>query len=191
MANNEVRIISGQWKGRKLKFPLRPDLRPTLGRVRETLFNWLAPHITGSRALDLYAGSGALGFEALSRGAAEVTFVERDRKAAATLRSNIELLGASATVAMEDAASFLARTGRSPDGSRWDLIFFDPPFADEPSCRIFDQLLDERLDADGLLYFECPKRATMPRPEDRIKHGTAGDCQFALYRTRSGPLAPP
>ena len=92
MSNNEVRIIGGQWRGRKLTFPNRQDLRPTLGRVRETLFNWLAPHVQGSRCLDLYAGSGALGFEALSRGAAEVTFVERDRKAAAALKGNAEVL---------------------------------------------------------------------------------------------------
>ena len=94
MANNEVRIIGGQWRGRKLRFPDRPDLRPTLGRVRETLFNWLAPDIHGAHCLDLYAGSGALGFEALSRGAAEVTFVERDRKAASALQANVELLNA-------------------------------------------------------------------------------------------------
>ena len=88
MANNEVRIIGGQWKGRKLRFPARPELRPTLGRVRETLFNWLAPVVSDSSCLDLFAGSGALGFEALSRGAAEVTFVERDRKAASALQDN-------------------------------------------------------------------------------------------------------
>ena len=123
MANNELRIIGGQWRGRKLRFPDRPSLRPTLGRVRETLFTWLAPNISGTRCLDLFAGSGALGFEALSRGAAEVTFVERDRKAAAAIRSNVELLQARATVVCQPAKQYLARTR-----ARFDIVFLDPPF---------------------------------------------------------------
>ena len=92
MASNEVRIIGGLWRGRKLRFAATRGLRPTLGRVRETLFNWLAGEIRGARCLDLYAGSGALGLEALSRGAAEVTFVERNRKAAASLSANLAAL---------------------------------------------------------------------------------------------------
>ena len=123
MANNEVRIIGGQWKGRKLSFPARPGLRPTLGRVRETLFNWLAPTLAGARCIDLYAGSGALGFEALSRGAAEVTFVERDRKTAAALRANLATLNGNAAVITDTAERAIQRAGRT-----YDLIFCDPPF---------------------------------------------------------------
>jgi len=117
MANNEVRIIGGQWRGRKLTFPARAHLRPTLGRVRETLYNWLAPSIHGARCLDLYAGSGALGFEALSRGAAEVIFVERDRKTAMALRRNAEMLGARATVLTRDPSSFISITEYVPISS--------------------------------------------------------------------------
>jgi 16S rRNA (guanine966-N2)-methyltransferase len=176
MANNEVRIIGGQWKGRKLRFASRPGLRPTLGRARETLFNWLAPDIQGARCLDLYAGSGALGFEALSRGAAEVTFVERDRKTAIGLRSSVELLGAAATVVSDDAARFLARTS-----DRYDVIFYDPPFGEEIPEEFVSHLLDEHLTEAGLLYLEAPRRAELPHIERRIKHASAGDCQFSLY----------
>lgn len=176
-ANNEVRIISGQWKGRKLKFPAGPDLRPTLGRVRETLFNWLHPLLAERRCLDLFAGSGALGFEALSRGAAEVTFVERDRKAADALRRNATLLGADVRILEEPARKFLAR---HPD--RFDLIFFDPPFNDKAAAALLEGLLRDHLSAEGLLYLELPRRSEMPFPERRYKHGRAGDCQFALLK---------
>jgi len=175
MANNEVRIIGGQWKGRKLKFPDREGLRPTLGRVRETLFNWLAPHIENARCLDLFAGSGALGFEALSRGAAEVTFVERDRKVAAALRENVALLGARAVIRQQTAATFLAR-----DLSQYDIVFFDPPFEDARARSLLPVLLDAHLAPDGLVYLETARRSVLPEVGRLIKHSHAGDCQFAL-----------
>lgn len=177
MANNEVRIIGGQWRGRKLRFPDRQGLRPTLGRVRETLFNWLAPHIQGARCLDLYAGSGALGFEALSRGAAEVTFVERDRKAAAALKANVELLHAHASVLQMPAERFLAS---APEP--FDLILFDPPFADAGALGQLPELLDSHLAEGGHLYLETSRRAALPLPERLVKSSTAGDCRFALYQ---------
>ena len=177
MANNEVRIIGGQWRGRKLRFPDRAGLRPTLGRVRETLFNWLAPSIRGARCLDLYAGSGALGFEALSRGAAEVTFVERDRKAAAALNANVALLEAPATVLQMPAERFLATSSE-----RFDLILFDPPFSDARAGRHLATLLDDHLTDGGSLYLEMPRRDDLPLPERVLKSSTAGDCRFALYR---------
>ncbi len=176
MANNEVRIIGGQWRGRKLSFPDRAGLRPTLGRVRETLFNWLAPVIHEARCLDLYAGSGALGFEALSRGAAEVTFVERDRKAAMALRKNAELLGGRATVIHQTAAKYLAG-----DPAPFDVILFDPPFADEAAQALLPELLDRFLTGTGVLYLETSKRNPLPLPERVLKESTAGDCRFALY----------
>jgi 16S rRNA (guanine966-N2)-methyltransferase len=176
MANNEVRIIGGQWRGRKLQFPSRPGLRPTLGRVRETLFNWLAPTISGARCLDLYAGSGALGFEALSRGAAEVTFVERDRKAAAALKKNAGMLDAQAEVFNLPAARFLAT-----HPGVYDLILFDPPFADDSANALLPELLACHLSATGLLYLETAKRVELPLPEKVRKESTAGDCRFALY----------
>jgi len=182
MANNEVRIIGGQWKGRKLKFAARPDLRPTLGRVRETLFNWLAPFVREARCLDLYAGSGALGFEALSRGAAEVTFVERDGKAVSEIRSNVERFEARAHVRLETAERFLAKTDES-----FDIILVDPPFARMPSSRFIADLLEQRLSPEGLLYLESNRRQGMPLAERQIKHGSAGDCQFALYPATAEP----
>ncbi len=177
MSNNEVRIIGGQWRGRKLSFPDRPGLRPTLGRVRETLFNWLAPHIHEARCLDLYAGSGALGFEALSRGAAEVTFVERDRKAAAALKANAAMLEASAQVLQMPAARFLARAAEP-----FDLILFDPPFSDSGAPAELGTLLDTHLAEGGHLYLETARRAPLPLPDRVLKSSSAGDCQFALYR---------
>ena len=177
MANNEVRIIGGQWRGRKLKFPDRPDLRPTLGRVRESLFNWLAATIHGARCLDLYAGSGALGFEALSRGAAEVTFVERDRKAASALHANVTLLEANARVVQKPAARFL-----DSGPARFDLILFDPPFSDPDALAQLPQLLDQHLHEDGLLYLETARRGQLPLQARILKQSRAGDCQFALYQ---------
>jgi 16S rRNA (guanine966-N2)-methyltransferase len=175
MANNEVRIIGGQWKGRKLKFPDRAGLRPTLGRVRETLFNWLMPRIDGARCLDLFAGSGALGFEALSRGAAEVTFVERDRKAAEAIVANLTLLGARARVRQIPAARFV-----DGDHARYDIIFFDPPFGDARSFLLLAGLLSHHLADDGVIYLERSRHDPLPAVGRMIKHGTAGDCQYAL-----------
>ena len=135
-AANTLRIIGGQWRSRKLEFPDVAGLRPTPDRVRETLFNWLAPVIAGARCLDLFAGSGALGFEALSRGAAEVIMVERDTAAVAQLRANLAILkAANAQVIQGDALEFLA------DGhdalAPFDIVFVDPPYHRgliEPCC---------------------------------------------------------
>jgi 16S rRNA (guanine966-N2)-methyltransferase len=179
MANNEIRIIGGRFKGRKLRFPATSDLRPTLGRVRETLFNWLAAEIAGARCLDLFAGSGALGFEALSRGAAEVTYVERNRKAASAIKSNVALLGIEqASVHCVDARQFLGR-----DRGAWDIVFFDPPFA-ASACGLLDLLLtDSRLRPRGRVYVERPRREALPEPSRLIKEATAGDCRFGLLAT--------
>jgi 16S rRNA (guanine966-N2)-methyltransferase len=155
MANNEVRIIGGQWKGRKLSFPAHAGLRPTLGRVRETLFNWLAP--------------------SLSRGAAEVTFVERDRKAVAAIRANVERLHARASVHQQPAERFLSRTSGA-----FHIIFADPPF-DHPFGEAQLHTLLGRLEPQGLLYLERGRRQPMPCGALQIKRGSAGDCQFALY----------
>ena len=175
MANNEVRIIGGQWRGRKLRFPARNELRPTLGRVRETLFNWLAPVIAGARCLDLFAGSGALGFEALSRGAAEVTFVEKDRKAAHALRDNIAQFSAAGIVVNRPAIRFL---NSNPD--RYDIIFLDPPFADPSAAGLLERLLNRHLEADGLIYWEASAHSALPAGGRLHRQGQAGDCAFAL-----------
>ena len=190
MPNNEVRIIGGQWRGRRLIFPDRQGLRPTLGRVRETLFNWLAPCIQGSRCLDLYAGSGALGFEALSRGAAEVTFVERDRKAAAALKANADSLAVSTFGPAESEARKVGSNGRGPRARILPtaaerflrLIFFDPPFADQGAMAGLAGLLDQHLADGGYLYLETSRHSPLPLKDRVVKSSTAGDCQFALYQ---------
>ena len=179
MAANEVRIIGGNWKGRKLRFPEAPGLRPTLGRVRVTLFNWLGPRLVGSRCLDLFAGSGALGFEALSRGAAAVTLVEDNRRAAQTLRANAALLkaGPACSIAATSAARFL----REPHPC-WDIIFLDPPFDADLLPGVLQRIRSaDCLCPDGTIYFEMPRRAPADFPGFAVvKESTAGDTRFGL-----------
>lgn len=184
---NRVRIIGGVHRGRYLGFPDHQGLRPTADRVRETLFNWLAPHIHGARCLDLYAGTGALGLEALSRGAGSVLFIERSPVATRQLRRNIELLEtADATVQQGDALDYL----RNASPTLYDIVFIDPPFADElqeETCR----LMDERdLLADGaFVYLELPKGRDVELPAGWLvqKDKQAGNVRYMLARIdRSG-----
>src|SRR4051812_41703413 len=122
MTRNRVRIIAGQWRSRLVRFPEAPGLRPTPDRVRETLFNWLGQHLDGLSCLDLFAGSGALGFEALSRGARRVVMVERDRATAAALRASAQSLEAANVEIIEsDAMRFLAQPREA-----FDVVFVDP-----------------------------------------------------------------
>ncbi len=124
--SQEVRIIGGKWRGRKLHFHSAPDLRPTLGRMRETLFNWLRPDITDTHCLDLFAGSGILGFEALSQGASHVTLVDSQRAATDHMKQCAVLLdaGPSVQIRCQDAINFVHRS----DDVYWDIVFLDPPF---------------------------------------------------------------
>ena len=192
MAANEVRIIGGNWKGRKLRFPDAQDLRPTLGRVRETLFNWLMGRIEGSRCLDLFAGSGALGFEALSRGAAQATLVESNRRAAQALRDNARALGASAgqcEIVCMPATRFL-RQPRVP----WEIIFLDPPFQDTVLDSTLELIRNGRLLAPaGVIYFEIPRRTRATFDGWVLaKEGTAGDTRFGLLTQQvTEPAAAP
>jgi len=134
---HQVRVIAGQWRGRRLEFPDLPGLRPTPDRVRETLFNWLAPVLPGARCLDLFAGSGALGIEALSRGAAEVVFVERQPLAVRALRDNLMRLKAeNAQVEMADALAWLHQPP-----TPFEIVLLDPPFGQgllEPACAMLE-----------------------------------------------------
>jgi 16S rRNA (guanine966-N2)-methyltransferase len=159
------------WRGRKLRFPPSPEIRPTPDRVRETVFNWLGPRLPGARCLDLFAGSGALGLESLSRGAAQVTFVERDGAAVRELRARLSEWGASgAEVEHGDALRFLgdargAGDAASAAGARgaFDVVFLDPPFDSD-----FLTLAAERLETGGwlapgaLIYVECAARNGLP-----------------------------
>jgi 16S rRNA (guanine966-N2)-methyltransferase len=154
-----LRIIGGTWRGRKLRFPAGADIRPTPDRVRETLFNWLGAAVRGARCLDLFAGSGALGLEALSRGAAHVTFVEHDAAAAQALRALLrEWQARDVRVERADALRYLAG-----DVQPFDIVFLDPPFASELLGRAA-ALLEQRhwLRAGARIYVECAARVGLP-----------------------------
>jgi 16S rRNA (guanine966-N2)-methyltransferase len=172
-----LRIIGGTWRGRRLRFPPQAEIRPTPDRVRETLFNWLGARVPGARCLDLFAGSGALGLEALSRGAAQVTFVERDATTVRELRARLAEWGASgAQVEQGDALRFLERApqpiatsqaGAAPQGhgapQGYDIVFLDPPFTSTTLAQVC-QLLEERhwLSANALIYVETDARSGLP-----------------------------
>lgn len=174
MRSNQVRIIAGQYRRRLLHFPDRPGLRPTPDRVRETLFNWLGQDLAGLRCLDLYAGSGALGLEAASRGAAEVVLVERDAAVAAALRANAELLGAGQVrVVREDGLAYLHR-----DATRYDVIFLDPPF----DADLLGPSLAEaatHLAPGGRIYAEFGKTPDLSAWHV-LREGRAGQSHFCL-----------
>lgn len=179
-----LRIVAGKWRSRLLPVADVAGLRPTAERVRETLFNWLAPVIEGTRCLDLYAGTGALGFEALSRGAASVEFVENSRLAVNTLRECIEQLGATnVTVHEADAMAVLKSGCKEP----FNLVFLDPPFAIdryEELCRL---LAEHGWLAKGAqVYLEQSSSQQIPRLPDGwelLKEKTAGNVRYSLIRT--------
>lgn len=153
-----LRIIGGAWRGRKLRFPASAAIRPTPDRVRETLFNWLGSHTQAARCLDLFAGSGALGLEALSRGAAHVTFVEQDEAAARELRARLaEWQAGDAVVKRMDALRYLTDAPTA-----FDLVFLDPPFASELVSQAAQRLEAGWLAPGALIYVECPSRARLP-----------------------------
>jgi 16S rRNA (guanine966-N2)-methyltransferase len=157
-----LRIIGGAWRGRKLRFPPSPEIRPTPDRVRETLFNWLGPRVSGARCLDLFAGSGALGLESLSRGAAHVTFVERDAAAVRELRARLCEWGASGgQVEHADALHFLG--GRRTSAEPFSIVFLDPPF-DSDFLTAAARLLEDGkwLAPAALIYVECAARDGLP-----------------------------
>lgn len=154
MNNETVRIIAGRWRGRKLHFPVLAGLRPSSDRLRETLFNWLMRDIAGANCLDLFAGSGALGFEALSRGASSVVLLDTAAQAVKALRDNAEQLSASeAMIYQDDAMAFLRQTER-----RFDIIFLDPPFDSDFLSAALATIHDRSLLNDhGLIYIEYAK----------------------------------
>lgn len=184
-----VRIIAGRWRGRRLPVADLPGLRPTPDRVRETLFNWLAPTLEGSRCLDLFAGTGALGLEAASRGAAQVCLVERDARALAVLRADVELLGADDTVRVvaADALEWL----RSPPSAPFDLVFLDPPYdAGLLAPALAALLAGGWLAPSAWLYLEWPRGAASPLAATPWRSLTAGQVQCALYRAADARPVP-
>jgi 16S rRNA (guanine966-N2)-methyltransferase len=182
----KVRIIAGRWRGTRLPVPDRPGLRPTTDRVRETLFNWLQPMLPGARVLDLFAGSGALGLEAVSRGAARATLVERDGELARGLQALADRLEGGAAVAVVQADA-LAWVHGQPD-SAFDLAFVDPPFDANLWGGVLPALAP-KLAADAWLYVESPLEGTPSLPPDWALHreGRTRDVRYALYRRQGRP----
>ena len=181
-ARNQLRIIGGQWRGRKLPFPEVPGLRPTPDRVRETLFNWLTPVIPGARCLDLFAGSGALGLEALSRGAAQVVLVDNHAAVIKQLHANLALLHSNAAEAVKAAALHYLKG----PASAFDIVFLDPPYQADllPECI-------ERLEQGGWLnahawiYLEASSQSGLPPlpPSWTVyRSKTAGEVGYHLVR---------
>jgi 16S rRNA (guanine966-N2)-methyltransferase len=178
----QIRIIGGKWRRRRLGFPERPGLRPTPDRVRETLFNWLGQNLDGFSCLDLYAGSGALGFEALSRGASRVTMIERDLAAARNLEHGAQSLEATGLkIICADALEFLNRIARR---ERYDLIFVDPPFAMGLPPGLM-ALLPGALEAGGRVFLESNTRQELQQPWRLEKSGKAGKVHFQLLGRES------
>lgn len=172
----QVRIIAGEWRGRRIDVAADTAVRPTPDRVRETLFNWLREAVVGARCLDLYAGSGALGFEALSRGAAEAWFVEQDALLTDALRATAKRLAAAPTIVRRDAFAFL----REPPNARFDVAFLDPPYSlpVEPLLA----LLPPWLAPGALVYVERPRAAGLPVVADGewVKRSYAGAVEYGL-----------
>lgn len=181
-ATQPLRIIGGQWRGRKLSFPAIEGLRPTGDRVRETLFNWLAPFLPGARCLDLYAGSGALGLEALSRGADYSLMLEKDSVAAKQLRTNLAQLDCErGQVQTEDSLVWLSR---GPEGAPFDVVFIDPPFERQLWQASIDRLEQEGwLAPEAAVYVESGREMALTVPEHWRLHRdkTSGQVRYRLY----------
>jgi len=176
--SNRLRIIGGRWRGRKLSFPDALGLRPTGDRLRETLFNWLQVHLPERRCLDLFSGSGALGFEAASRAAAEVVMVEANPQVARSLATNIELLRADQIRLVSGKAQSYLQQPPEP----FDLVFLDPPFADDVLPEVFSLLEQGWLAEGALIYIEQPLRTELVFPADwqMLKQKQAGQVQVWL-----------
>ena len=172
---NQVRIIAGKWRSRILRFPDSASIRPTPDRVRETLFNWLGQRLDGLACLDLFAGSGALGFEALSRGAARVVMVEASREIARRLTENAKDLGAGdLQVVPGDALSYLARATE-----KFDVVFVDPPYASDLAAHAL-AALPERLNPGARVYVEGATPLAPPPPWRVVREDRAGAVRYAL-----------
>ena len=185
-----LRIVAGSLRGSRLAVPDVKGLRPTPDRIRETLFNWLAPVIAGARCLDLYAGTGALGIEAMSRGAVECVFVERDRTLCTLLQENLARLRVTdARVVNDDVRGFLV----PPPATAFDLVFLDPPFDTNLWASAAAALERSHWLREGaFVYVESPADAVLELPANWHRHreGHAGAVRYALYRrAASDPLS--
>jgi 16S rRNA (guanine966-N2)-methyltransferase len=173
-----VRIIGGRWRRQRIAVPGGADLRPTPDRVRETLFNWLAAVLPGARCLDLFAGTGVLGLEALSRGAQHAVFIERNKAAAAALETSCNTLDADAEIVWADAEGFLERA----DTQRFDIVFVDAPYA--MAVDSVFAALPRWLKPGAHIYLERERNEPWPDPEgfEWTRQGTAGTVAFGIAK---------
>jgi 16S rRNA (guanine966-N2)-methyltransferase len=178
-SKGRIRIIGGEYRGRRIAVPERADLRPTPDRVRETLFNWLGQRLDGRSCLDLFAGSGALGFEAASRGAARVVMVEQDRSVFETLKKTQAIIGAAAVeLLLEDAFSYMKRTAE-----RFDVVFLDPPFRQNALPALLEAL-PTRLAPGARVYLEAPAPVDAGESWRELKRARAGQVSYQLLERR-------
>jgi 16S rRNA (guanine966-N2)-methyltransferase len=179
-SKGQIRIIAGEYRGRRIRVASRPGLRPTPDRVRGTLFNWLGQWLDGESCLDLFAGSGALGFEAASRGAARVVMVESDRAAFAALQATRDMIGARAVeLVFDDALAYLARARE-----RFSVVFLDPPFRQNALPAVLERL--EPQLADGArVYIEARAACTLGGRWRELKSARAGQVSYQLFQWSS------
>jgi 16S rRNA (guanine966-N2)-methyltransferase len=174
-APNRVRIIGGRHRGRQIRVPDAPGLRPTPDRVRETLFNWLGQDLTGARTLDLYAGTGILTLEACSRGAARAVAIDRNPALIRALRTAADAMGVDAIEThVGDALAWATRETRT-----FDVIFADPPFAEDPWPALFPAVA-RLLGGQGRLYAEAGRMLTPPPGLSIVRHARAGQVHYHL-----------
>ena len=182
---SKIKIIGGKWKGTNLTFYDEPELRPTGNRIRETLFNWLQPNIQGSICLDLFAGSGCLGLEALSRGASKCVMIEKNKRVINHLAKNIEKLSSSTELVNDDAINYLS--SKEPSKT-FDIVFLDPPFDStiyESTMRTLE--LNHWLSHDALIYVEARSDSLMFQIPDNwslFREQVAGNVHYMLYSRR-------
>jgi 16S rRNA (guanine966-N2)-methyltransferase len=183
---NSVRVIGGAWRGRRIEFPDAPGLRPTPDRIRETLFNWLQHSVANARCLDLFAGSGALGFEALSRGAKEAVFVEQAVPAARALQQQLLRFGAAGRGLIAEMG---ARRYLTSGGEPFDLVFLDPPFGQHAlPDHVALLAAGHWVKPGGHIYLECEKAAgepALPETWELLKSKSAGEVGYHLARAKA------
>ena len=179
-SKGQIRIIAGAYRGRRIRVASRPGLRPTPDRVRETLFNWLGQSLDDTSCLDLFAGSGALGFEAASRGAVRVVMVEADRAVFSALQTTRETIRAHAVeLVLGDALDYLQSTRE-----RFDVVFLDPPFRQNALPAVLERL-EPRLADGARVYLEAPAACTLGGRWRELKSARAGQVSYQLFQWRS------
>lgn len=186
---HSLRIIGGKWKGHRLKIPSSKAVRPTPDAVRETLFNWLGSNVVGAKVVDLFAGTGSLGFEALSRGAAHSTFVEKNKRSVEMLRKACHRFDLDANEASVVSANSIGWLKSST--TKWDIAFVDPPFGrTELYGKVLTELLD-RISPESIVYLEFSKRCSIDRLDYNMwKSSVTGEVQFELLRPPSAHASP-